>query len=593
MNTSTSRVLVWDKSGDNTCSNPGGDREQRWAVIDCTTPTSPTILKSSWQILQATEQPPAPLAGQNPGCGIAGHQGLFCAGQTWLPDGRLFVLGGDYWAVATCTGVNRPAGPFDATTPSVITPVFAGSSLACVFDPSVALAPQVGQMRTTAGGSSWHTLPPSQQLRHPRWYPSVTLLPPVAPATNARVAVSGGIMFSDAGILPFVPAIGATVTDQSYDSYEFYTVDTSNPTAVDPVKFFDASTPTPLDVFPAPLTANAVFAPGNGYRFWFYPRMHFTSDQSLGGTTRGQLWMSGQTIESSRRDLFMLPTPSPWLNIGPQFSAGNNTLLEESVSVLFPGIAGQLAETIVLLGGMEGNHSGNIVNTVRLLDTRAVNPQWVLGPPMNHARKFHNAVVLPDSSVFVVGGGLNPQHGGTGQEVHTPEVFFQGQWHEAPQPPNGTGLSHPAPRTYHSQAVLLPDARVLVSGGDTCGVGNEYEIFEPHYLFQDNGSPSVRPTITQVPNLIGYGAANQFTVNHNRMPIGLAVTSAVIVWPAALTHGHDSNQRLVELSVVSSTSTSVTLQPPANNTRAIEGHYMLFLLSSAGVPSVARWVRLL
>ncbi|MCA8952457.1 MAG: DUF1929 domain-containing protein [Planctomycetes bacterium] len=36
----------------------------------------------------------------------------------------------------------------------------------------------------------------------------------------------------------------------------------------------------------------------------------------------------------------------------------------------------------------------------------------------------------------------------------------------------------------------------------------------------------------------------------------------------------------------------VTLLPPANNTRAIEGHYMLFLLSSAGVPSVARWVRL-
>ena len=47
------------------------------------------------------------------------------------------------------------------------------------------------------------------------------------------------------------------------------------------------------------------------------------------------------------------------------------------------------------------------------------------------------------------------------------------------------------PRLYHSIALLLPDARVLMTGGNGY---NQAEIFSPPYLFTDP-----RPTIASMP----------------------------------------------------------------------------------------------
>ena len=63
--------------------------------------------------------------------------------------------------------------------------------------------------------------------------------------------------------------------------------------------------------------------------------------------------------------------------------------------------------------------------------------------------------------------------------------------------------------------------------------------------------------------------------------------------PAATTHGNDMNQRHVELAVTDTVSgAGVNVVSPPNARVAPPGYYMLFLLNSQGVPSVARWVRL-
>ena len=66
-------------------------------------------------------------------------------------------------------------------------------------------------------------------------------------------------------------------------------------------------------------------------------------------------------------------------------------------------------------------------------------------------------------------------------------------------------------RQYHAIALLLPDGRVLSSGGGYCGtcleIGYEEqnaEIFSPPYLFSNGDTLAVRPVITSAPNAMDY-----------------------------------------------------------------------------------------
>ncbi len=66
--------------------------------------------------------------------------------------------------------------------------------------------------------------------------------------------------------------------------------------------------------------------------------------------------------------------------------------------------------------------------------------------------------------------------------VYKPQIFENGAWHTYPENPV------PSPRDYHSCAVLLPDGRVFVGGGNNRLY--DYEIFSPPYL----NNPQFRPT---------------------------------------------------------------------------------------------------
>jgi hypothetical protein len=100
--------------------------------------------------------------------------------------------------------------------------------------------------------------------------------------------------------------------------------------------------------------------------------------------------------------------------------------------------------------------------TAYVLDMTQPSPRWRAIAPMSYGRTYHNSTILPDGTVLVTGGGMTTDAGGTAAEASaalTPELWnpVNEQW---------TSLAPMRePRLYHSVALLLPDGRVVVSGG--------------------------------------------------------------------------------------------------------------------------------
>ena len=134
---------------------------------------------------------------------------------------------------------------------------------------------------------------------------------------------------------------------------------------------------------------------------------------------------------------------------------------------------------------------------------------------------------------------------------------------------------------YHSTALLLPDGRVLSAGQDDGDLATFGEVFSPPYLFQ-----GPRPTISDMPRALRYGDEFEITT-----PDAADIRRVSLVRPGSVTHSVDFGQRYVTLRF-SAAAATLTVRAPGRAAAAPPGHYMLFLVNGAGVPSTAGWVRI-
>jgi hypothetical protein len=218
--------------------------------------------------------------------------------------------------------------------------------------------------------------------------------------------------------------------------------------------------------------------------------------------------------------------------------------------------------------------SGPSSDTTFVLDMTQPSPAWKQTPSMAYPRSFLNLTSLPDGTVLVTGGETDKNGGDISKAVYPAELW-------SPQTQTWTTMSAMrTPREYHSTALLIPDGRVVVSGmgADFGNVPNEtsVEFFSPPYLFK-----GARPTVTQSPGKILYGS-NFFVATPNAASIG----KVVLIRTGAVTHAFDQNTRYVPLSFQQAAG-GLTVTAPANGNIAPPGYYMLFVVNSAGVPSVA------
>jgi hypothetical protein len=274
------------------------------------------------------------------------------------------------------------------------------------------------------------------------------------------------------------------------------------------------------------------------------------------------------------------------------------------------------AEALVIGGGGVNiythwrNFQLDAVKSCFRLDIDKPGAQWRCAAPMKNARVMPDSVLLPDGTVLAVNGvakgfgGGNaadgaalPEHAVTEAELYDPA---RNNW----EPMAKATYT----RLYHSTALLLPDARVLIAGSDQQVHNEEFppglpedelnrrrarayeyhlEVFSPPYLFRKD---TPRPVVESVRERIRYGERFDIQVQ-NLSGMNQDDLKVALVRPGAVTHSNNTTQRHVGLRIVNKSDTHLTVEAPPNGNVAPAGYYMLFLLHR-GVPSVAPFVQL-
>jgi hypothetical protein len=231
----------------------------------------------------------------------------------------------------------------------------------------------------------------------------------------------------------------------------------------------------------------------------------------------------------------------------------------------------------VLIVGGSDPPGGTPTNTAETIDLNQPSPSWRYSDPMRYPRRHLNATLLPDGTVLVTGGTSSAGFANPAGAVHGAELWdpATGKW----QLLAGNSVN----RVYHSSTILLPDGRLLHAGsGDGGGLPRELngELFSPPYLFR-----GLRPSVLDTPDVVGYG--QEFLVSTDDAPQAVRVT---IVGLSSVTHAFDQSQRFVELALRRVAGGLMVTAPPSGAI-APPGPYLLFVLNSAGIPSIGRILR--
>ncbi len=226
---------------------------------------------------------------------------------------------------------------------------------------------------------------------------------------------------------------------------------------------------------------------------------------------------------------------------------------------------------LVFGGGGAEPESAGPSNVVAELDLAAP-LAWVERPPMSIPRRQHNATLLPDGRVLVTGGSSAPGFSNRAGSATPAEIFDGEAWQLLP--------AAAAQRLYHSSAALLPDGRVATAGGGQGAGATSFqstaELYYPDYWYKP------RPTLAGAPAEVVYDVP--FALSSS---VGIARVTALRM--SSVTHSFDQNQRFVE----------VPFTPTATGVDAViagdgwvpPGHYILYVLDAADTPSLGAVVR--
>lgn len=511
---------------------------------------------------------------------------LFCVGHVQLADGNVLFVGG--------TGRYYPGGAFTGTK-------------------------QINLYKWRTG--EWENL---GQTTDGRWYPSLI------PLADGKVVIFSGLRFG--------------APNQINSSIEIYDPKTKELHYFDPRYIENSPFNTKIEAEDAYDSID------------LYPRVFPLKDGRL-LITGDEAGIVGVLVpHQSKKSYLMSIEEADDGKLSISFEVGPERL--ETSKAYGTALQVPNSEDVFLLGGIIGTNSisfGRGGNTEGYPGARVAsslqhwispeksgekNGKWeIFDHFLDKPRANLQAVVLPTKEILVINGGQYPEY----QPIYEPLLMT----------PNAKATggyqtkslnSGKFPRLYHNGAVLLPDGRVLIVGGNAnraaldkegkvhvdvlgdpqtfftfaklhneSGETEEFdretfyqdpqhyyaegdsepfvpaeiwqaEIFSPPYLFK----PGKRPKIKKAPETIEYGKPGTIQVKD-----GTENPSLVLAKLGSVTHSFDYGQRIVELAIgVSEDGSSVEFTGPENANLYPPGYYMMFYVNNIGEPSKAKIVKL-
>jgi len=268
------------------------------------------------------------------------------------------------------------------------------------------------------------------------------------------------------------------------------------------------------------------------------------------------------------------------------FLAGRTYPLEGSAMPL-PLHAPYTEPLEVLICGGSTAGGGQALDSCVSIQPEADEPTWVL-ERMPSQRVLTCMVALPDGTYMILNGAHHGVAGfGLADDPNLTAVLYDPALprHQRMSILNSTIVA----RLYHSEAILLPDGRILVSGSDPQSpvFPEEFrvEVYIPPYL----ATGLHQPTFNLPVNDWTYGG--QYTITNVHLFQGpMSNLRISLIGATSSTHGNTMGSRTI-FPAFSCSGTTCTITAPPNAGVSPPGWHMLFVLDGP-TPSHASWVRI-
>ncbi|KAK7452112.1 hypothetical protein VKT23_012217 [Stygiomarasmius scandens] len=269
-------------------------------------------------------------------------------------------------------------------------------------------------------------------------------------------------------------------------------------------------------------------------------------------------------------------------------AAAGRTYPLEGAMVLFPQHAPYTDPLRVLICGGSTPGPASVSDNCVSITPEVPNAQWTI-ERMPSRRVMACMVPLPDGTFMIMNGAKKGVAGfGLADDPNLNALLYD------PTLPAGQRISilnnTVVARMYHSEAILLPDGSVLVSGSDpdTDKFPEETRIerYIPPYL-----NKGVTPPTFTISN---HDWAYNQTVTISEVNVFSGDISGVkvsLIAAVSSTHGNSMGARTI-FPQFGCSGTSCSIIAPPNAFISPPGWHQLFILDGSGTPSHSSWVRI-